>query len=191
MKYLFLALILCLSGVFPAQAATFSVPLKVSQGLAFPVQVTDDAPFTARFQWRGETLSVPAVKQGNRPVWKAEILLGLPLDAEKTLPLAILLHEQKHQFSIMPLKVAWPQSILNVAPKYVEPPKSVQNQISRDSRHARKALATRSPKKWTLPLTRPVPYGITSPFGGRRVFNDKPRNPHKGTDLRSPTGTAV
>jgi murein DD-endopeptidase MepM/ murein hydrolase activator NlpD len=31
----------------------------------------------------------------------------------------------------------------------------------------------------------------TSPFGARRIFNDKPRDPHPGIDLRAPTGTVV
>ena len=33
--------------------------------------------------------------------------------------------------------------------------------------------------------------GITSAFGGRRVFNGQPRAPHKGTDMRCAEGTPV
>ena len=38
---------------------------------------------------------------------------------------------------------------------------------------------------------RPVPGEPTSTFGKRRFFNDKPRSPHPGLDLRAATGTPV
>ena len=181
----------------PALAAQWDIPTRVSQGHAFPVSVTDDAPFTATFLWRGETLAVTASPQNTKKgsvqktVWKAELLLAMPIDAGKPYPLSVTAAGQSRSFSIMPLRVAWPQSILKVAPKYVEPPREVQEQIARDSRRSRQALALRTEKRWTLPLARPVPGGITSVFGGRRVFNGQPRAPHAGTDMRCAEGTPV
>ena len=64
-------------------------------------------------------------------------------------------------------------------------------QIERDRKRTRKALASRTEKRWELPIARPVPGGITSAFGGRRVFNGQPRAPHKGTDMRCAEGTPV
>ena len=173
-----------------AQAASYDVPLTVSQGHAFPVTVQDSQPFEAVFLWRGEKLAV-AARQTGKGIWESSVLLALPLDAEGRHCLNVSLGAEKREFSITAKKVAWPQSILKVAPRYVEPPREVRDQIARDQKHSRQALATRSERQWSLPLERPVPGGITSPFGGRRVFNGQPRAPHKGTDMRSPEGAQV
>ena len=60
MKRLLLALMLIFALSANAEAAKISVPDKVSQGHAFPVSVTDGAPFDVRVRWRGETLLVRA-----------------------------------------------------------------------------------------------------------------------------------
>ena len=185
---LFCVIFLPVSSVF---AAEFSVPARVSQGHAFPVSVQDDAPFSAVFHWRGEALKVKAVRKGKGARWKAEILLAMPLDAVKDHVLSIALPREQHDFVLQPLKVNWHTSILKVAPKFVQPPPAAMKQIKIDRERSRKALAVRTEKKWTLPLFRPVPGGITSAFGGRRVFNGQPRAPHKGTDMRCAEGTPV
>ncbi len=186
----FFLVILLLAFGGQARAATFSVPLAVSQGRAFPVAVESDQPFSAVFEWREEKITVLAREKGvNR--WEALILLAFPLDARGRHTLNVFLGKERRSFSITAKKVAWPQSILSVPPRYVEPPAEVRARISRDRRHSGEALAHRSERKWSLPLERPVPGGITSPFGGRRVFNGKARAPHKGTDLRSPEGAPV
>lgn len=174
-----------------ALAAEISVPGRVSQGHAFPVSVQDDVPFSAAFLWRGETLEVQAARIPERKVWKAEILLALPLDAVKTQKLSVILPGGRREFSVAPMKVKWHESHLKVAPKYVEPSAEAVAQIERDRERSRQALAVRTEKRWTLPIVRPVPGGITSAFGGRRVFNGQPRAPHKGTDMRCSEGTPV
>ncbi|MBR3881257.1 MAG: M23 family metallopeptidase [Mailhella sp.] len=183
--------ILCLCFPLSAFGAEFSVPPRVSQGHAFPVSVQDDKPFSALFYWRGEELKAKAVKHPKKALWKAEILLAVPLDAQKEQVLSITIPREKHEFIITPLAVNWPKSILKVAPRYVAPPAEAMAQIERDRLLSRKALASRTEKRWSLPLKRPVPGGITSVFGGRRVFNGQPRAPHKGTDMRCAEGTAV
>ena len=190
-KCLFLLLFSLLCTFSPALAAEFSVPPRVSQGHAFPVSVRDSHPFTAVFHWRGEALRVKAVRSKGREMWKADILLAMPIDAVKEHILSIALPEERHDVVVMPLKVNWHQSILKVAPKYVQPPAEAMKQIERDRKRSRKALATRTEKRWSLPIARPVPGGITSAFGGRRVFNGQPRAPHKGTDMRCAEGTPV
>ncbi|HJD96983.1 MAG TPA: M23 family metallopeptidase [Mailhella massiliensis] len=115
----------------------------------------------------------------------------MPLDAGGKHRVVLEAGGEKKAFLIQAAPVAWPQSILKVAPKYVAPPREVQEQIARDAARSKKALASRTERQWTLPLHRPVPGGVTSPFGGRRVFNGQPRAPHKGTDMRSPEGANV
>lgn len=191
MKRLFL-LVACFLFAGHALAAEFSVPANVSQGHAFPVAVTDAAPFEAVVTWHGETLRAEASPLPEHPgLWKAEVLLAMPLDAKGSRHLTMTTNGRKQDFLIGCVPVPWPRSILKVAPKYVEPPREVQNQIARDAARSRQALASRTPKTWTLPLNKPVPGGVTSPFGGRRVFNGQPRAPHKGTDMRSPEGAKV
>lgn len=192
MKRLFLTVMLALALAGSAEAAVVSVPAKVSQGHAFPVSVTDAAPFEAVFSWRGESFRVKAVRDGNaEDPWKAEMLLAMPMDARGNHALSLTVNGEAQKFSVTAVSVPWPESILKVAPKYVEPPRKVQEQIARDMKNSRQALAVRTEKRWTLPLQKPVPGGVTSPFGGRRVFNGKPRAPHKGTDMRSPEGAKV
>jgi biotin carboxyl carrier protein len=188
-SFLFLLGLLLLPAV--VLAAEFSVPGRVSQGHAFPASVQDSRPFTAQFRWRGERISVKAVKLPSKQRWKADILLALPLDAMADEVLSISLHDEQHDFVVMPLNVRWPESILKVAPRYVAPPPEALPQIERDRKRIRKAIASRTAKRWSLPMARPVPGGITSAFGGRRVFNGQPRAPHKGTDMRCAEGTPV
>ncbi|WP_294446598.1 M23 family metallopeptidase [uncultured Mailhella sp.] len=190
MKRLLLALMLIFALSANAEAAKISVPDKVSQGHAFPAAVTDSAPFEAVFAWRGESFRVQALREAD-DLWKAEMLLAMPLDARGQHSLMLTINGKTQSVSVTAVSVPWPESILKVAPKYVEPPREVQEQIARDVKHSRKALAVRTEKRWTLPLLKPVPGGVTSPFGGRRVFNGKPRAPHKGTDMRSPEGAKV
>lgn len=173
-----------------AAGAEFFAPARVSQGHAFPVSVTGSAPFNASFTWRGETFSVSAVRF-SPALWKAEALFAMPIDAYGKHTLRIQAEGENKKFSIIAVPVPWQKSILKVAPKYVEPPKNVQEKIAADAAKSKKALAVRTEKSWTLPLHRPVPGGITSPFGGRRVFNGKARAPHKGTDMRCAEGTKV
>ena len=190
-RFLSLLIVALLCSLSTALAAEFSVPERVSQGHAFPVLVQDTRPFTALFHGRGETLKVKATKDAKRKRWKAELLLGMPIDAVKAHTLSVSLPKEQKEFIIAPLAVAWPKSILKVAPKYVEPPAEARAQIERDRIRSRKAIASRTEKRWSLPLKRPVPGGITSAFGGRRVFNGQPRAPHKGTDMRCAEGTPV
>lgn len=189
MKRLLLFLILIVALPVNARTAEFSVPTRVSQGHAFPVSVTDDEPFDAIFRWRGENLSVHATGDGS--LWKAEALLAMPLDAQGQHTVSVTFRGKENRFLIRAKTVPWPKSILKVLPKYVQPPREVQEQIARDGERSRRVLASRTEKRWSLPLSRPVPGGITSPFGGRRVFNGQPRAPHKGTDMRCAVGTAV
>ena len=82
MKRFFLITLLILSLAGSAQAAELSVPARVSQGHAFPVCVSDAAPFDAVFTWRGEQFRVNAVRDEAAPdTWKAQLLLAMPIDA--------------------------------------------------------------------------------------------------------------
>jgi len=86
----------------------------------------------------------------------------------------------------------FPEEMLTVAPRYVEPPAEVRERLARE----RKKLGGIYAHRRDVPpsnraFVRPVPGEPTSTFGTRRIFNGKPRSPHSGLDLRAATGTPV
>jgi murein DD-endopeptidase MepM/ murein hydrolase activator NlpD len=86
----------------------------------------------------------------------------------------------------------FPEERLTVSSKYVEPPAEVQERLA--SERAKVAEVYRE-RRDLIPagesFVRPVPGEPTSTFGTRRLFNEKPRSPHPGLDLRAATGTPV
>jgi murein DD-endopeptidase MepM/ murein hydrolase activator NlpD len=95
-----------------------------------------------------------------------------------------------HAVSILPKE--FPEERLTVSSKYVEPPAEVQERLAEERAEVAKVYRTRrdvAPAGESF--VRPVPGEPTSTFGKRRFFNDKPRSPHPGLDLRAPTGTPV
>jgi murein DD-endopeptidase MepM/ murein hydrolase activator NlpD len=86
----------------------------------------------------------------------------------------------------------FPEEHLSVAPKYVEPPPEVQERLSRERARLRALYKERRPLSSVgAVFVRPVPGEPTSIFGTRRLFNNEPRSPHPGLDLRAQTGTPV
>lgn len=95
-----------------------------------------------------------------------------------------------HAITIAPKK--FPEEHLNVEPKYVEPPKEVQERLARERAKLRALYKVRRVvDRIGEPFVRPVPGEPTSTFGKKRFFNGKPRSPHPGLDLRAAPGTPV
>jgi murein DD-endopeptidase MepM/ murein hydrolase activator NlpD len=81
---------------------------------------------------------------------------------------------------------------LDVAPRYVTPPKALQARIEREQRELRDLLSQSAEVAyWRGPWMRPVPGISLSSFGARSVFNGQARAPHTGTDFRAPAGTPL
>ena len=86
----------------------------------------------------------------------------------------------------------FPTQRLDVEPKYVTPPPEVEARIAAERKRLGEVYARRSAGAPPPgPFRRPVDGEPTSPFGARRIFNDKPRDPHPGIDLRAASGTVV
>lgn len=185
------ALCLVLAGHVPAWAIPqWSVPTEVSQGRAFVVTATDVAPFEGSVVWRDT--SVPLAVKADNGVWTGSVMLALPMDAKGQHAITLKSGQDSQKSLIMALSVPWHEERLTVEPRYVTPPQEVQTQIKRDQESTARALAnTRTEQYWSLPFQRPVKGTISGSFGGRRVFNEQPRSPHKGTDMRGPTGTPI
>jgi murein DD-endopeptidase MepM/ murein hydrolase activator NlpD len=68
----------------------------------------------------------------------------------------------------------------------------VQKRLERERARLREVYRLRSAiPPPAEPFGKPVPGEPTSIFGTRRIFNDKPRSPHPGLDLRGATGEPV
>ena len=170
-------------------APRWDAPAEVSQGRAFVVRATDSQPFEASVVWRNTRIPL-AVSEGAQG-WEGRVMLAVPMDARGELELT-LVDDAPHAVTVTALPVPWQESHLSVAPKYVTPPAEVQAQIARDREHNARVLGQVRPEaEWSLPMQRPVKGSISSPFGGRRVFNGQPRAPHRGTDMRGPAGTPI
>jgi murein DD-endopeptidase MepM/ murein hydrolase activator NlpD len=94
---------------------------------------------------------------------------------------AVTIHEKR-----------FPEEVLKVEPKYVEPPPDVKERLARERRKLAGIYESRRPETPRQgPFLRPVPGGPTSTYGTRRLFNGVPKSPHPGLDLRAATGTPV
>jgi murein DD-endopeptidase MepM/ murein hydrolase activator NlpD len=86
----------------------------------------------------------------------------------------------------------YPEQRLEVEERYVEPPPDEIARIARERRETLRALALRTPRRFTLPLAPPLdPLPTESRFGARRIFNGEPRSPHSGADFAVRSGTPV
>ena len=87
---------------------------------------------------------------------------------------------------------AFPEERLSVSSKYVEPPPEVVRRTERERARMVEVYRLRSaPVDGGAAFVRPVDGEPTSVFGTRRFFNNEPRSPHPGLDLRAPEGTPV
>jgi len=87
----------------------------------------------------------------------------------------------------------FPTTRLTVEPKYVELSPENQARATREREEIDAIYATLTPTAyWRESYRVPIP-GTTGGrnFGNRRVFNDQPRAPHSGADLKATTGTEI
>lgn len=205
-----LGLLLGLACLFPWPAGAASTdasgqlaaPESVDRGDAFVAGLSSDKPLDgATFFWRGKRRAVAAreVREGpaGQPLWRAEILLPAPLD-EKAASLTLGVctgtkctkAEATREVRLFDRKR--PVQRLTVDRKYVAPPPEEAARIKRDRQKVAAALAQTLPERhWELPLERPVPGGVSSLFGLKRVFNGQPRGMHRGLDLRGAEGSPI
>jgi murein DD-endopeptidase MepM/ murein hydrolase activator NlpD len=86
----------------------------------------------------------------------------------------------------------YPAETLKVDNSRVNPPKKVMSRIIRELHETGAVNSTVTPERyWKGPFQLPIDSKITSPFGGKRLYNGHLKNYHGGLDLRAPVGTPI
>lgn len=84
------------------------------------------------------------------------------------------------------------EEITGLPPKYVAPPKEVQERIARDAADVRAARETDSNlENFREQMIWPVKGRISGRFGSHRVLNGEPRSPHTGLDIAPGQGALI
>lgn len=84
------------------------------------------------------------------------------------------------------------QEISGLPPKYVSPPKEVQQRISSDAAAVRKIRTTDSDlQNFREKMIWPVKGRISGRFGSHRILNGEVRSPHTGLDIAPGAGAII
>lgn len=179
----------------PEQGFVLNVPESVGDGEAFLVEFGAEGARNVTLGWRGKTLGLGSCEGGEK-VCRA--LLSVPLDEKvKSLPLTMTVawangKTEKFSANLSVSRRKYPVQKLKVASKFVSPPPAMQEKIKRDRAEFNAAISKITPTRyWNTPFLRPVPGEVTSLFGLRRVFNNVPKNPHKGVDFNAKQGDPI
>ena len=139
------------------------------------------------------TIAVARVAEGR---WLA--LIGIDLDVaagEYPVTMAVAYEDgtrTDHAQSLAVEPKDFPTRQLRVAPRFVNPPASMQPRIDRERRRLGALFGAVEPEpRWSGSFLRPIEVSVVSGFGVRSVYNGEPRAPHSGADFASPSGTPV
>ncbi|WP_051434636.1 M23 family metallopeptidase [Desulfonatronum lacustre] len=171
-------------------------PDRVGVGMPFLVRFSGPEDFqSVSLRWLDNDLGLVATKgeQGR----EAAVLLGVDLETPPgtyRLTGTVSTAEGQHVFAhdVLVHVREFPEQRLRVSREMVSPDASLMPRIEQERRAARAALERVTPMRyWEQPFVRPVQGSVSSAFGLRRFFNDQPRAPHRGVDLRGAEGTSV
>ena len=162
------------------------------QGQAVRLSLPDEAGIqSVELRWQGKT--IPYVHAGEQ--WTT--VLGVDLDVKPgdvTAELRVTRNgtlERRNQV-ISVKAVKYPVQRLTVADQFVELSPENTERALREAKEIDEIHNTISREVlWREPFVVPIPGGVGSNFGSRRVFNGESRNPHAGADLKATTGTPV
>ncbi|MBE6444251.1 MAG: M23 family metallopeptidase [Alphaproteobacteria bacterium] len=99
--------------------------------------------------------------------------------------------ENSYKFEVAP--TSWDvQNIKGVPPRKVTPSDSDLEAIELERKVVRTALKDISTTAfWRSGFVRPVEGRVSGKFGGQRIMNNIPKNPHQGMDIAAKEGTPV
>jgi len=179
------------------RSTTVVAPRESAVGQPFMVYVSSLFDMTSlEVSWGGRSLQVEIRREGD--IREGLALLGSdvaepsPVEREIGIRAVIGGSEVKITREINVAPVDYPEQRLTLPEAMVTPPKEVLERIRREREESSAALSAVSKERmWSLPMVRPVPGIITSPYGFRRILNGKPKAPHRGVDYRAREGDPV
>jgi hypothetical protein len=170
----------------PKTLQSLSQTIAVPGGIAWiPLYTPTETPPKLLYQDK------PVVVLRDQNKWVA--LVGIPLNAKTGLHTVIDQQTQQHYTFTVKAKKYDVQRIRLKNKRHVTPNNQDLERITRESKIIKAALNSpwRATATSPLPLKQPVTGRFSSPFGLRRYFNGKRRNPHTGLDIAAPLGTPV
>ena len=142
-------------------------------------------------EWRVDSETAEFQIQSHGSVF----VMGIPMDAPKRMALKFCSGEtcKSYDYEIAQRKYKEEQAV-KVSGKFVEYSPDVQKRI--DSENEKIAAARGAVDAEHLDFTDfrypfAKRYKTSGTYGDRRVFNGKPKSPHKGLDIAAPAGTVV
>lgn len=195
------SLLLLLTSMMPILSNSLELPQehRIPGGIAIINIGQHEKPPTVTFNnTRVKTL------QSEQDQWLA--VVGIPL-TQSPGEANIQVNDVQHPFSVSDF--AYKEQRLTVSKKHVQLSDKNLQRVRKESKLIRNAFqqysATQLHSTTQLhPTTQqhattqtfqrfdwPVKGPMSSPFGLKRFFNDKPRKPHSGLDIAAPTGTPI
>jgi murein DD-endopeptidase MepM/ murein hydrolase activator NlpD len=162
------------------------------QGKAVRLSVPDE-PGIEKVEIRFQERTIPYTHSGKE--WFT--VVGLDLDMKPGSYSGDVRVTKNNKVEVRPVKidvkaVKFPVEHLQVAEKYVELNPEDSERALREAKELEEIHKTISGEAlWQQPFVVPIPGGVGSSFGKRRVFNGESRNPHAGADLKATTGTPI
>lgn len=118
--------------------------------------------------------------------WQA--VVGIPLGQTPGMA-DIKVGNKTYSFEIKDF--AYKEQRLTVKKKHVSLSDENLQRVIQEKKQITQAFKTFSKDRFYSPFAWPLAGQVSSPFGLKRFFNDKPRKPHSGLDIAAATGTAI
>lgn len=190
--------ILCITLIFPAlsdaeESATIAAPREIGTGEISLITIkTNNRCKMPLIRFSGKDYI--CFKTEKNGIFHSMIAAPLTIKPGPT-HLEVFCQDEKKPVataSIMVKKKKYPEEHLKVAKKMVNFDPATLKRVLSDQKAVKRACADTTPHRyWTSPFIWPVNSKILSPFGLRRFFNEEPRSPHSGIDLRAKKGTPI
>ncbi len=197
---LFLAMCLLFLDISLAFATiTYLVPKETQLGQGFFVRITaNDILDDVMFTWQGKDIRPVKTFWDDKHVYYAFVGTDVLHHKIDTYPFVFSFEQNgektRKEFIVTAQKKEYPVQSLTVSGNMVTPPATVLNQIHKDRTTNLAILGNISAPNTvghTYPFLRPVKGITTSAYGLRRVFNNIPKNSHRGLDFRGAVGTPI
>jgi murein DD-endopeptidase MepM/ murein hydrolase activator NlpD len=175
-----------------ALLALLLAPLLTQQGQAIRLTLPDE-PGIESVEIKFQEKTTPYVHVGK--IWTT--VLGIDLDVKPGNHSGEIrvkkngeVEKRSVSFSVKAGKFSIQR--LTVADQFVELSKENTERALREQKDLDEIHNTITPEAlWNEPFIVPIPGGVGTNFGSRRVFNGESRNPHGGADLKATTGTSI